>query len=228
MRPYRGFTYKEAARRHRGDDTERAVLQAQDILSKNPVVFDTEAIGPNSEIVEIAAVDGDGEVLLNSLVKPHTRGTRYIGRGITDQELINAPSILELWPQVSRAFTGRMLLSYNLAHDTQSLWRSIHAHGVSSSDRRLLWDWGHVGSACIMELYAQFHGEWREAPRSYTWQSLFDAIKQCRLSYEDKSHQALSDAKAALAVLKHIAATPVGQVRRSIPAGIMGKRSDRR
>jgi len=51
---------------------EKAVQIARKILEIAPVILDTETSGLDSraEIVEIAVVDTDGRVLVNTLVKP--------------------------------------------------------------------------------------------------------------------------------------------------------------
>ena len=66
-------------------------------------------------------------------------------------------------------------------------------------------DWDD-SNFCIMELYAQFWGDWHDYHGSYTWQALGNALDQCGITIEGPLHRALADARGALAVLQYIAA----------------------
>ena len=103
-------------------------------------------------------------------------------------------------PTLREVLEGKLVTSYNVAFDSRLLEQSLTAAGIGLD--RVEWpEW----RGCIMELYAQWYGEWREYQGSYTWQRLTNALDQCGLTVDAPAHRALGDAKAALAVLQHMA-----------------------
>ena len=88
-----------------------AAARAQQILAGQPIFLDTETTGldPRAEIVEIALIDHDGAVLLESLVKP----TRPIPQDatrihrITDGMVADAPTAGEVSAGVQALPGGR-------------------------------------------------------------------------------------------------------------------------
>ena len=179
------------------NDRNEAIGQAKVLLEfEDLVILDTETTGLDSmaEIVEIAAVNRDGEVLLNSLVCP-TRpipidATRI--HGITDLDVRGAPSFVAA---LSRIEFGRVVAIYNAGFDVRLMEQSARSHRP----------WREMVVQCIMELYATFYGAWSSYHESYTWQSLTIAVAQCGLSWDGQEHRALADARMALRVLKYMA-----------------------
>jgi len=64
------------------------------------LVLDTETtgLGDHAEIIEIGIINGSGETVMNTLVKPNTAvpATATAIHGITDDDLLNAPSFTEV------------------------------------------------------------------------------------------------------------------------------------
>ena len=191
-------------------DRRRSIGQARALLDDSPFVFDTETtgLGSDDEIVEIAIISVDGTVLLDSLVKPRfpvpPEATRI--HGIGNADLAQAPTILELLPQLQQLFADRLVTSYNLDYDIRMVRQSLAAVGGC---RPQGWPTSNP-SHCIMELYARFWGAWNDYHGSYTLQSLGNALSQCSLTTEDTPHRALGDAKGALKVLQYMALTSFG------------------
>ena len=194
-------------------DRRDAILQARNILAAAPVIFDTETTGLDSdaEIIEISCITARGSVRLDTLVKPTTSVPEGATRihGLSDADLVAAPTILELEPRIKAIFDHRTVGSYNLAYDTRLVGQSLHkAKGGRPVDR----DWDD-SNFCIMELYAQFWGDWHDYHASYTWQALGNALNQCGITIEGPLHRALADARGALAVLQYIAAADTEALR---------------
>ena len=59
-------------------ERQLAIREARRLLELDLVIFDTETtgLGPDAEIVEIAALKVDGTVLLDTLVKPRQSSRR--------------------------------------------------------------------------------------------------------------------------------------------------------
>lgn len=190
----------------------RAKRSAQDILGGPIVIFDTETtgIGNDAEIVEIACIDGGGEVLLWTKVKPvgNIPASATAIHGITDDDVRDAPTIIDLMPQLTKIWTqagnGRAVYAYNLGYDARLLHQSFAAHGEE-------WPFTHEVDNDLMRLYAEFHGEWSRRHGNYIWQSLGKAMDQCNLEFEGDAHSALADSKASLAVLFHMATTELAE-----------------
>ena len=105
---------------------------ARDILSEPLVIFDTETtgLGGNAEIVEIACIDGDGELLFTSLVRPAHPIPRDATNvhSITDADVQDAPTIVDLMPRLQeiwqQANRGNRVFAYNLDYDARLLVQS--------------------------------------------------------------------------------------------------------
>lgn len=170
------------------------------------VILDTETTGLHSaEIVEISIIRADGEVLLNTRIRPE-RPERLLKpdsetdlravdvHGITPEMLVDAPLFAEVYPMIVEAVRGKHVLIYNSAYDVGILRQQCVDAKVSPDLPWLDYD-------CVMELYAQYCGEirWAKEGRgrwysSYRWQTLPGA-----------DHSALGDCRATLDVLKRMA-----------------------
>ena len=180
----------------------------------NLVVLDTETTGldGHAEVIQIAVVDRSGAVLLDSLVKPTcpVPAEATAVHGISDSDLVNAPTMNQSEQQLRATLDGRIVAVYNADFDFRLLNQSLYVRGLREiyvlpggpryRDGDLV-----VNSTCIMEMYATWYGVWHDYFRSYTWQSLGNAMRQCRLEFDGRAHSALADAKGALAVLQFMA-----------------------
>jgi DNA polymerase III epsilon subunit-like protein len=173
------------------------------------VVLDTETTGlePGCEIVQIAVVRGDGVVLLDTLVKPMQPIPDEVSQihGITDADVQNAPSFLEVWSCVLEAIGTRDLLVYNASFDLMMMHSSLAHYGVrlelvtdgrerdvftGDTVQRFV-SGGRV--ECAMDRYAMFAGDWSRRRGEYRWVPL------------NGGHQALGDCRAVLHLMNHMA-----------------------
>ena len=166
----------------------------------NPIIFDTETTGLNGEIIEVAAVDLDGHVLLNSYCKPVTKITTgaYQVHGISEEMVADAIPFYAMWDAVimPNLKLGRPLLSYNMAFDARMVRNSYHFHGCAFESLP-------APTICIMEAYAVYWGQWSRR-KGWVWQSLVKACRQQGIVIEEKAHSALGDTLRALEILKVI------------------------
>jgi DNA polymerase III epsilon subunit-like protein len=180
---------------------KEATLIAKQKLAQGTLYLDTETtgLGHLDEIVEISILDSDGEVLLDRLVRP----TKLIPpdalaiHKITDEMVKDAPTWLEVWPEVEDLMKGRAVAIYNADYDTRIMQQSHRIY-------KMPWDAGVTEFLCIMLLYAQFRGEWNRSRGSYRWQSLEKAGRQARIPLQN-THRAKDDAALARAILHFIA-----------------------
>lgn len=145
----------------------------------NYLILDTETTGldDDDEIVDIAIIDMNGNVLLNTLIKPSKQISEEAAavNHIKDSELINAPTITDVINDIDRIVSGKTILSYNADFDSRVLNQSLAKHNLK---RSYSWD-------CVM--FNQM-----EILNSDRYISLQNSI-----GYK-QGHRALSDCKAVL------------------------------
>ena len=196
--------HKASWQAHAAENRQKAVLAARAFLQQSPIILDTETTGlaNTDEIVEIACIDAEGNVLLNSLVKPTVsiaEEARAI-HGIGMSDIADAPNMDQLAPQLLDVVNDRLVLAYNFAFDSRFIRQSLRAAGLKWTN-----DWkdvrGSTEEHCIMYWYGRY---WAGTSRRRI--SLSNALKQSGIETDPQSHRALDDTRLALLVLKHIAA----------------------
>ena len=193
-------------REHRRD----AVRYARDLLGRHTFILDTETtgLGDDAEVCEIAVFDLRGEVMLHERVQPLYGIPEEASRihGISNVDVRSAPRINDETFELDLSLVlslPSVLATYNADFDFRILRQSAAAVGAFDLLDEVMM--AYAKKACLMNLYAQFYGEWSEYHGSYTWQSLEAAARQCGLEWEGEAHSALGDARMALAVLRHMA-----------------------
>lgn len=174
-----------------------AGLQA---LTGGIAFVDVEATGASpytDEILSVAIVAGDGEVLLDSLVKPDVRKrwtrTEHIHH-ITPDMVKDAPSLGVLKGDIEAALNGRVIVGWNVGFDL----RMLYACGVDIVD----------DVSQRVDLMAAYC-EWRRAgDKSYTKnkEKLENAVKHLGIAGH-KAHNAMSDTVVLLNIWRAITGT---------------------
>lgn len=179
------------------DAHEEAREWALDLLKKNPndwVILDAETTGLGSydEVVQVAMIDGAGNVLMdNVLVKPtvHIPIDARRVHGITDEMVQDAPRFTQVWGEIYRHMDGKVLVIYNADFDTRILRQSAKATG----DDELLFSFKRL--TCAMNAYSEYVGEWNDYHGNFRWQRL-----------PGGDHTALGDCRAVLELIRDMAA----------------------
>ena len=185
-----------------GDDKSVAAQWAREMLDGEFVIFDTETTGVETtdEIIQIGIIDHTGAVIFESKIKPEQSIQNSQYHGITDDDVKDAPEFKAVYQQIADAMTGKLVLAYNYSYDRRMLEQVCRKHGLEMPV--------FGGNGCAMEMFAQFHGEWNSYHGNYRWQKLRDALASFGLKHEDfgdAEHDAVTDAKATLAVIKKMA-----------------------
>lgn len=174
--------------------------RAHELMTAPFVVFDCETTGFSGyrdEIVSIAIIDHHGDVLLDRLIKPVQPIYNSNIHGITDGMVADALTFPEIYPTIKRHLENKTVLAYNFQFDGTFIDGNCHQHNLDRPS-------GVIGE-CVMELYAQFYGDWNNRHRNYRWQKLSKAAADFNLTFSSQAHHALADAQMALAVLKKMA-----------------------
>jgi len=181
-------------------DRQDSIAKAQQYLSSNPVVLDTETTGLDNraEIIEIAIIDQNGKPLLDTLIKPQAKippdATRI--HGISDEQVSGAPSWKEIWPTIQTVLHDRTVVIYNADYDLRMMRQSLPSQSPSNA-------LAFFTPVCLMRIYAQFYGSWNSQRNSYRWQSLANAGRQAGLNLPN-THRALDDCLLTLALLQYM------------------------
>jgi DNA polymerase-3 subunit epsilon len=177
---------------------------ARQRLQASPCYLDTETtgLGPQDEIIEVCLLGPEGQIVFESLVRP----TRPIPcdavslHGITDAMVASASRWADVWPRLRDAMKARSIAVYNADFDARLLSQTQAIHRLTEAVDT-------SGFFCLMQLYAQYRGEWDSARRSFRWQSLETARRQIGLDLPN-AHRARDDALLARALLHAMASTP--------------------
>ena len=181
---------------------------ARRFLEMGGIILDTETtgLGHLDQLVEIACVDADGTVLLDTMIRPGTpiKAEAQRVHGITEEMVSDAPTMQVVAPLLRRTIDGRPVAAYNLPFDVKMIQQSLWANGQLAPPAGMT----SADSLCIMRLYSGYASRQQagEAPRiARPHTSLANALAQCNLTPAAPAHQALGDAHAALRLLRHMA-----------------------
>ena len=197
--------YYRKWKKYRGQHLEAkndAINWARRILLRekdNWVILDTETTELyDAEIVQIGICDLDGKVVLDSLIKPTTSIPTEASNihHITDDLVKDALTFPELYPQIVESLKDKQVLIYNADFDINVLAYCCRLHELELLKLR-------KKSACLMEWYAQFYGDWSVIHESYKWQPL------------GGNHSAVGDCLAALSLLKKMADSEITDIKKS-------------
>jgi len=151
-------------------------LQHKDLY----VILDTETtgLGPDAEILEVAVLDLDGNVLFDSLVKPKGIIPEHVSNihGITADTVIDAPTFAEIFLDLDAILNNRCFLAYNSDFDARMIDQTCSLYGIDHSI------YHHV---CVADAYKDSFSNKRY-------------IKLENFSKTVQSHRALDDCKIIL------------------------------
>ncbi|MGB3299395.1 MAG: 3'-5' exonuclease [Phormidesmis sp.] len=187
---YEGFILADIAA---ATEKARRIVNSQD----DYVVLDTETtgLGCRDQVIEIAVIDLSGKTLIDSLIKPsepfEIAPDAARVHKIEPSMLEAAPTLTDLRSQIGKLVRNKTILAYNAVFDRSMIRQSLKLQPSDQAFERTSW-------LCLMEMYAEFCGEWSDYYKSYRWQPLYGG-----------NHRALGDAIAALDRLGDMAEAPM-------------------
>ena len=91
---------------------------------------ETTGTGPHDQVVEIAIVQSDGDVVVNTLVRPDRPIPKTATQihGIHQKTVEDAPTWPEVWPRLRGHLLGSTMLAWNAAFDVRLMRQSCARH----------------------------------------------------------------------------------------------------
>ncbi len=159
------------------------------------IVLDTETtgIGKQAEVCEIAIVDfRSGDVLLNTLIQPKNLDGYEVSKareinGISQADLLFAPTLFTVWPEVLRILQSKHVTVFNADFDLKMVRNSAQKWGV---------DVPPFAATCLMKLVTAF------LSLDY-WLSLDEAAEYFGIATNSR-HRALGDVLTTIEIIKRI------------------------
>lgn len=108
---------------------------AQQLLEKPELAFlevDTTGLDDDDEIIRILLLDRDGKLLFDTFVCGDKEISEKVSMitGISDEQLEDAPSLVDAWKDIRQAFRGKYILSFNLDFDVSMLEAAAKRYGL--------------------------------------------------------------------------------------------------
>jgi DNA polymerase III subunit epsilon len=180
---------------------QQAILQAREIILKTPIFLDTETTGleKNDEIIEIALVDNEGNLLYQQLFKPTqpvSAGARKVHK-ISDEMLKSVPTWFAHWNIIRGHLFNKVIGIYNAEFDTRMIQQTNTRYGIRAHN---------LDTFDVMKLFSMFRGVWDNQRRAYRYFKLEEAALSCGLDIPSL-HRSANDALLTRNLLHHIAAT---------------------
>ncbi len=167
---------------------------AKQLLEKPDLAFleiDTTGLFEDDEIVRILLLDRSGKPLFDTFICGDQEITDEISRitGISVAELETAPTLVEAWEDIRRAFQGKYIISFNLEFDRGMLETAAGRYGLEMF---------RVSGECLMKRAMLYS-------RSYSYAKLSDLCAYIGEPLPDYPYRmALHRAQGQIAVLKAI------------------------
>ena len=166
---------------------------------KNFVVLDTETSGLDeiSEIVELSVINGNGDVLIDTLIRPHNpipeQATAI--HGITNDMVSTAPTFTQVWPLLYPLLCLYKVVVYNAPYDMSIIKRLSLSERYTSKN---------IYADCAMRAYASYFQEPGVYENSFRWHKLEVACEHLGIIVDGVSHRSLTDCKSTLAVIRRL------------------------
>lgn len=174
----------------------RNALKKKSVICENPsrmIVLDLETTGLSNyrdDVLQLSVIDGDGNILINSYVKPYynllwEEAQRI--NNISPDMVADAPELHELVPKLKGIFEScDTIIGYNTLFDLSFL-------GFLDFSERPIID--------VMDDFAPIYGEWSDYHGDYKWQKLTTCAEYYGFdwnSIQENAHNSLGDCYATL------------------------------
>ena len=115
-------------------------------------VLDTETtgVGPYDQVIEVAVLDDEGRVLLDSLARPERPISAKAAavHGINDEAVAQAPTWPQVWHRLAPLITEKPTLAWNAAFDIRLLRQTCDRHQLPFQGQSF---------ACLKQIFQKRH-----------------------------------------------------------------------
>lgn len=142
----------------------------------------------NDRICNIGISVGEGSGIKSSALRinPEVQ-LDDVPDGLTADDILNAPTFPQIWPELSALFEGSLVLAHNTAHDLNILKKVLKAYGLSAPE---------FDYACTYRTARKFHPEF-ENHKLGTICNIYEIPLDTR--------DAVSHSEACLEIFRHLA-----------------------
>ena len=172
------------------------------------VVLDTETTGTrrHSQVIEIAVLSKQGNVIFQSLLQPSTsiEPIATSVHGLSWKDVKDAPTFDQIASELYQCLQDKLVLAYNAAFDIRLLFQTARAFEIPFPRPEV---------ACIMYCYSKVRGE-RTSRGQYRRFPLGEAYKHMQMAVPTvqpgreysfiQSHRAECDARYLHELVKHL------------------------
>jgi hypothetical protein len=182
----------------------RAIFESHHILHKleGVRVFDLETTSQYpalAEITEVAILDGFGDTAFATLLKPaDVEAIRRAAAitGITPEMVVESRGFPMVYDALMSYLYDKTWCVYNAGYDPAVIaWECARIGKPIISPRRVI---------DVMQMYADFAGQWDHSKRGFRWFKLVGACEREGITL-DGAHRALNDAQATYKLIERMA-----------------------
>lgn len=181
---------------------------AQQILSYDPIILDTETTGLNNDdqIIELACIDSTGATLINTLIKATKESDEFALKthGITTDTL---NQLGQPWQHtladLNAVFECHPMIAYNEVFDTRMIEQTCAAHQTEKPVDTLKFDLMELANRHFIQ-----YAPWCKKHSRFKRLSLAKCCEIAGIEFKGDAHRAIVDCHATLDLLKFIAMTP--------------------
>lgn len=164
---------------------------------QSTLIIDVESTGilqkdPDTEVVQISAINTAGRPVFSMLVKPNKPIPQEVINihGITNEMVMDAPMFPQIAKVLSFILEGKHVVAFNADFDLKLLWHLYKKYNLEPPKTS--------GASCAMDKYSEWCGEWSPKKDGFKWQRLPNLSGL-------PSHDSLSDCLSTLKVIELIA-----------------------
>ena len=185
-----------AVRRAEGDAHRNAEYHMK---RERVLFFDLELTGvyDHDEIISVSIMNGAGEMLMNTLVRPtHKKKWKQTEKihGITPAMVADAPLLSDLTPRIKELFAGAdVIIAYGISTD----YAHIKYIYETQAERDALHDKTRCAAAEFVRYLQEHHPDLTHA-------SLSDAMQVLGVTWDGVAHTSVADTIACAKVWEHL------------------------
>lgn len=181
------------------------------------IILDTETTGLNNddEIIEICLIGLDGNILLNTLIKPTKPIPEHASRihGIYDKDVEDAPLWSDVYQDFINIIKDKEVNIYNgdfdieMINNTSDKYKLKNILHINYMDKASSYfnEFEYSNYHCVMLEYADIWGDFHEYYGNNRWQRLSDAAEQQSIDISDlTTHRAYADCEITRRLLLKI------------------------